>query len=162
MAFWYCSSWAAYAATFSKHLLAELKPRTRAGWQSQRKMTRHLSAPSLGPVQETPREKAEVCLSSHITKLLDPFITHHKTVRTFHHMYKIVRTFHHVTKLSEPFITRHQTVTTFHHMTQTYQNLSHDTNLSEPFITHQSFRTFHHISQNCKKNNTCLLDSSPL
>ena len=30
MAFWYCSSWAAYAATFSRHLLAELKSRTRA------------------------------------------------------------------------------------------------------------------------------------
>ena len=100
-----------------------------------------------------PREKAEVCLShtsqnyqtlsSHITKLSDPFITCHTTVRTFHQTSQI---------------------RTFHHMTQIYQTLSsHVINLSETFLTHhKTIRTFHHISQNCKKNNTCLLDSSPL
>lgn len=56
MAFWYCSSWAAYAATFSRHLLAELKPRTRAERKhSQREMTRHLGAPSRGMMQGAPR-----------------------------------------------------------------------------------------------------------
>lgn len=96
---------------FQQTLVSRAETKNQVGWQSQRKMTRHLSAPSPGPVQETPREKAEVWLSSHVTKLSDPFITCHTTVRTFHQTSQIYQNLlSHVTNLSEPFITYHKIV----------------------------------------------------
>lgn len=96
---------------FQQTLVSRAETKNQAGWQSQRKTTSHLSEPSPGPVQETPREKAEVCLSSHVTQLSEPFIKHHKSFRTFHHMSQIYQNLSsHVTKLSEPFITYHKIV----------------------------------------------------